>query len=470
MECLAMKIKYREYILLLFVLLLSGYLLFKWTIGYTVSTLEDTRMIRAHQFIYSIKPYLTKPIEWFKDIAKNGIGVFSLGYILPAPLMLLLGDIAGFKITHILAALLTVFFIYLIIRKIFKYNIKTAWFSVLLLLTSYGFVYLSTYTTLDPIAFMFFFMFIYYYYKNNILVAGLTFLFALISKDPRVVLATAPGLLLFVFLFDRGKLKIKRNWFIVFGLLFIFLLIQKYLSGPNQVDAFPFGTAPNSDFFNTYKATFNFDHVYGALITAPVLVVVAVLGLANILKNQSLVQEKLIILCFIPLVWAYYSTCSCAPHYIYFTFPFLTLFAAKYINKNSFSNNLLFFILSLAFFIFSLAKPIYFTRLSLDEVSKLRQELLPYANKGYILSHGFDWGLYFHDRKWGNIWDWEWSDTADNIGILPSYVINNIGLICVNERNIDAFTNWPSAPNYQFIKIYKDWLFFIPSRQLKTSL
>lgn len=456
------KRKNTEYYFLICLLIVIGLLLFFWSGRYTIGYLEDLRMTRAHQFLYSVKPYFLKPLAWAKDLEKNKIYVFSLGYLLPAPLMLILGDIPGFKLAHILASMITVGFLYLILRKNIKYKPRTCFYALILLLTSYGFLYLSTFATLDAICFMFFFMFIYFYLNKQFFLACLFYFCAMISKDPRIILPTLIGLFVFVFVFDRKKLKSKSNWIVMISFFLVFLLVQKFMAGQLKVDAFPFGTADNSDFFH-YLKPFNWNHIYGIMMTAPILFTVSILGMLNFYKKPFIKAELIILFSFFPLFLIYLASPSGSSHYIYFVFLFFTIFSARFIDNNSSVKNTSICVISLFFLVFLLIKPIYFSRLSLKEVSNLRQELLPYSNEGFILSRGFDWGLYFHGQRFGNIWDWRWvTGTGNEIKNVPDFVITNLQLIAVPQSYSDIFFNWPQSNSFRLLKIYKNWLFFVP--------
>lgn len=415
-------------------------------------------------------PYFPKFHQWINDLAKNKIDELSLGYILPMPLMFFLGDIAGFKLAHILASLITVFLIFLILREQFKYSFTVSLLSVLLLLSSYGFIFLMTHTTLDQIAFMFFFAFIYLYFKDKKFFAGLVYLFAILSKDPRIILASVPAVVIFILFFDRQELKSRKNWLIFIFLLTIFLIVQKFSQGPivdSFIDGFPFrlGESNSKSYISNFFSDFNkfhFQHLYRVLFTGPVLTILGFLGLVNFLKGKMLKIEKALLLSFTSIVLLYFSARDSGQHYIYFVFPFLTLFSARYLKKTSLLENIAVCLLSLIFLCFSLQNPIYFKRLKISEVEKLRIELLPYSNKGFILSHGFDWGRYFHNQKFGNIWDWEWSGSTNEIKKLPPYVENNIALVAVKKSNFSIFSNWVRAKEFRLIKVYQDWFFFIP--------
>jgi len=457
--------KIREYLFIIIILFFCGLLIFSWVNKYAIARLEDTRMIRAHQALYSFRPYFPDFLQWIKDLKKNGIVEFSLGYFLPAPLMFCLGDIAGFKLAHILASLTTVFFIFLILRNHFKYSFKNTLLTIVLLLTSYGFVFLSTYTVLDQFAFMFFFIFIYLYFQEKIFWAGLAYVLAIISKDPRIILASVPALATFIYFFDKKKLKDKKNWFFFAACILIFLLIQSTSQGA-LIDSFPFGLirsgSASSPKLSHFFSRFRLIHLYGVFFTAPVLTITAILGLADLLKNKVLKIEKMLLLSFFSIFFIYLSAAVSGLHYIYFVFLFLALFSARYLKKASLLQSIVLCLLSGLVLFSSLQKPIYFKRPKISDLERIKIELLPYSNEGFILFHGLDWGRYFHGRRFGNVWDWEWSISTGKIGELPLYVEKNIKLVVIPQELFFVFDNWERSKDYRLVKVFDDWLFFIP--------
>lgn len=465
-----MKIKKNiiELLIIIFLLVVSGILLFNWVSQYTINQLETTRMNRAHQALYSLQPYFfKKPLfpnfkQWMLDLEKNKIERFSLGYLIPTPFIFFLGDIAGFKLTHIIASMVSCFFIYLIIRKYFKYSFLNAIFSIVLLLSSYGFVFLSTHTILDHFVFMFFFAFVYFYFKEKIFLGSLFYFLAIFSKDPRIILASIPAIALFLLLFDKEKLKNKKNWFIFLFYSMIFLYLQS-LSPGSSIDRFPFGfgttkTSIQPGLFSYFKSI-NFNNFYYVFLTAPILSTIGFLGMADFFKGKVLKVEKLLLLSFIAISLIYLSATTAAKHYIYFVFPFLALFSSRFLKKLSFKSLLFISLISLMILSYQIKNPFYLKRLSLAEVEQLRQDLLPYSRDGYIISPGFDWGRYFHNKTYHYVWDVEWSDSIEE---MPSYVVDNIGLLVLLEENIAEFKGWSRSEDYHLIRVYDDYMFFAP--------
>ena len=464
-----------ELVIIIFLLFVCGILLFTWANKYTINQLETTRMSRAHQALYSLKPYFfskkqnffKKPLfsnftSWMIDLEKNKIERFSLGYLIPAPFIFFLGDIPGFKLAHIIASLISCFFIYLIIRKHFKYSFLNAFFTLLILLSSYGFLFLSTHTVLDHFVFVFFFAFVYLYFKDKIFLAAFLYFLAVFSKDPRIILASAPAIIIFLLLFDNEKFKQKKNWFIFLLFSMIFLYLQS-LSPGSSIDRFPFGFGTSKNSFQpglfAYFKSINFNNLYYVFLTAPVLSTIGFLGIADLFNKKILKIEKLLLLTFISISLIYLSATTAAKHYIYFTFPFLALFASRYLKKLNIKSILFISCISLLLLSHQIKNPIYLKRLSLVEVESLRQELLPYSKDGYIISPGFDWGRYFHNKSYHYVWDVEWSDSIED---MPPYVVNNIGLLVLSEEHFPEFKSWSQSDKYHLIKVYDDYLFFAP--------
>jgi len=459
-----MKKKVFNFLLYFFIFILSVFLSISKTSGWIISSLEMLKLRWAFNTSKTFVIYFPNILQWLLNLDKNGVGQFSLNYILSAPLLYIFDEEIGFKMFFAIFGGLNAVFVYFLINKIFKpKNIKekiASFLSSLLLVFSWGFSALSGLCLMEPSMTFFLLLAFYFFLQGKYFLFGIFVTIGALCKMP--VLAIAPGLFIYIFLFKRKLFTNKKlllsglsGFFLFFG---INVFVVKNVIAPQWIlaDAIPSPAVMGS---------FGFSHLKNLFVSAPILTILGVLGLFNLNKKERDILLP-VLFSLISLTFFYFSASTRGSHYIYFLLPFLAIFYFFFLRGLSIKNILVLFLINLVIFIYSFKyEPVFtgFHKKNLPQLIEIvNANLLPGE---FILTHAGVWDYYIWGKPYSIIKDIEWYGSSDILrSDIPSGYIENSGIIILEKPTLNKLFLWPYFDQFQFEKEIDNWYIFTRKR------
>jgi 4-amino-4-deoxy-L-arabinose transferase-like glycosyltransferase len=450
-------LKFLPYI---FLFSLSVALSYSKTSGWVVSSLEMLKLRRSFNAAQTLFKYFPNIIKWFLKLRENGVEIFSLVYILPAPFLYFLGEEYGLKLFYSVFGGLNAAFSYFFILKIFKPSNKkhkiAAFLSILMLVLSWGFSALSGLCLMDPVMVFFMLASFYFFIKEKYFWFGAFFTLSTLSKDP--VFTVIPGFIIYALIYQKRLFKNKKIWLSILINLALFLGIKKLAHSGGRFaleNTKPIMTSPQM------ISSFYFVHLKNIFISAPIILIFGILGMFNLTKNEKS-RLMFLVLAVLSMAFFYFSAITKGVHYIYFTFPFLAIFSYVFLRKVKLKNLFIIFFLNALIFIFSYYYEPIFSRFHKTNIPEVKAIVESSLEKGeFIITHAGVWDYYLWHKPYAVIKDIEWYGDVDiNKSKIPQGYIDNTSVILIKQSQLNQLAKWNYIDDFKLVKQVENWVIF----------